>query len=210
VLLDGHHRRAQERLPGGTRVNTTDPRSRIMPGKHDGFDQRYNVQALTCKNQFILAIGIHDSPNDKQALKTLLTRARANLDAAGITRTIGVALFDSGYASETNITDPDLPVDLLLIAVEREARQTGRLRDDVTTAAAAWQAMAHTLADPVNAALYKRRAAIIEPLFAQLFERFGRDLNRRADLVEAELCLWAITHNLDKIARARRRKRRPG
>jgi transposase len=195
--------------PAATRVNTTDPHSRIMPGKHDGFDQRYNVQALACKNQFILAIGTHDSPNDKQALRALLAAARANLDAAGILRTIEIALFDSGYASEANFT-ADLPVDTLLVAVEKEARQTARLRDDVSTAAAAWQAMADTLTDPDNAALYKRRAAIIEPVFAQLFQHFGRDLNRRGEAVETELHLWAITHNLDKIARTRRKQRRPG
>jgi hypothetical protein len=49
-------------------VNTTDPASRIMPGKSDGFDQRHNIQALACKNQFIIAIGTHDGSNDKRAL----------------------------------------------------------------------------------------------------------------------------------------------
>jgi transposase len=35
--------------PTAGRVNITDPASRIMPGKHDGFDQRHNIQALACK-----------------------------------------------------------------------------------------------------------------------------------------------------------------
>jgi transposase len=195
--------------PTTGKVNTTDPVSRIMPGKHDGFGQRHNIQALACKGQFILAIGTHDSPNDKQALTTLLSRARANLDDAGITDPIGVALFDNGYASEANFT-ADLPVDTLLVAVEKEARQTGRLRDGTSTAAQAWQVMAARLDDPDNRALYKRRAAIIEPLFAQLFARFGRGLNHRGGDVDTELHLWAITHNLLKISRHRRKNRRPG
>jgi hypothetical protein len=200
-------RTAAER-PTATQVNTTDPTSRIMPRKRGGYGQLFNVQALACAGQFILAITLHDNSNDKQALKPLAATARANLDTAGITRPIGTALFDSGYASQDNLTDPDLPFDHLLIAVEKEARQTGRLTDDTSTAAAAWQSMATQLADPTNAALYKRRAAIIEPLFAQLFQIFGRDLHTRADRTLTELHLWAVTHNLDKIARARRRQRR--
>jgi transposase len=195
--------------PTTGKVNTTDPVSRIMPGKHDGFGQRHNIQALACKGQFILAIGTHDSPNDKQALTALLSRARANLDDAGITDPIGVALFDNGYASEANFT-ADLPVDTLLVAVEKEARQTGRLRDDTTTAAQAWHVMATRLDEPGNRALYKRRAAIIEPLFAQLFARFGRSLNHRGGDVDTELHLWAVTHNLLKISRHRRKNHRPG
>jgi transposase len=195
--------------PTTSRVNTTDPTSRVMPGKHDGFDQRHNVQALACKNQFVIAITTHDSPNDKQALINLLQRGRANLDAAGITDPIEKALFDNGYASEANFT-ADLPVKHLLVAVEKEARQTERLRDGASTAANAWHAMAVRLADPDNRKLYKRRGAIIEPLFAQLFARFGRNLNLRGEDVDTELHLWAITHNLLKISRHRRKPPRPG
>ena len=190
--------------PTTTRVNTTDPASKIMPGKHDGFAQRHNVQALACKNQFIIAITTHDSPNDKQALTKLVHRGRANLDAAGITDPIGKALFDNGYASEANFT-ADLPVALLLVAVEKEARQTQRLRDGTSTAAQAWDNMAARFDNPDNHTLYKRRGAIIEPLFAQLFNRFGRSINYRGDNVHTELHLWAVTHNLLKINQRRPR-----
>ncbi len=192
--------------PAATRVNTTDPASRIMLGKHDGYDQRYNLQALACPGPFILAITVHDSPNDKQALTGLLTTARANLDAAGITTGIGTSLHDSGYASAANFT-ADLPVDLLLVGVEKEARQTGRTPDRPSTAHPGWAVMAERLADPANAALYKRRAAIIEPLFAHLFTRFGRALTSRGNDVVTELHLWATAHNLYKIIDARQRAR---
>jgi len=105
---------------------------------------------------------------------------RADLDKAGIADPIGTALFDSGYASKANF-EADLPVGALLVAIEKEARQTGRLQDGASTARAAWQVMAARLDEPGNAALYKRRAAIIEPLFAQLFARFGRGLNLRGE-----------------------------
>jgi hypothetical protein len=195
--------------PASGKVNTTDPASRIMPGKNDGFDQRHNIQALACKNQFVITIGTHDSSNDKRALVTLIRHGRANLDAAAITDPIGAALFDNGYASEDNFT-ADLPVTVLLVAVEKEARQTGRLNDDTSTAKPAWHAMNERFDNPDNRKLYKQRAAIIEPLFAQLFARFGRDLNPRGEHVDTELHLWAVTHNLLKISRHRRRKHQPG
>lgn len=194
--------------PTTTKVNTTDPTSRIMPGKHDGYDQRHNIQAMACPNQFILAITDHPNSNDKQALTTLITTTRTNLDHAGITDPIGTALHDNGYASEANLT-ADLPVANLLIAVEREARQTGRLQDGTSTAATAWQTMADRLDQPANRTLYKQRSAIIEPLFAQLFQRFGRHLNHRGDDVLTELHLWAITHNLLKIRRHHHKTRPP-
>jgi hypothetical protein len=100
-------------------------------------------------------------------------------------------------------------VNTLLVSVEKEARQTGRLRDGTTTAAHTWQLMADRLAEPGNTELYKRRAAIIEPLFAQLFTRFGRDLTVRGENVETEIYLWAITHNLLKISRNRHKNPRP-
>jgi transposase len=195
--------------PTSNKVNTTDPHSRIMPGKHDGFDQRHNVQALAGKNQFIISIGTHDSANDKRAMVKLVLDGRANLDAAGITRSIGVALLDNGYASAANFT-AELPVELLLVAVEKEARQTERLQDGASTAAEAWQAMAERFEDPNNRKLYKQRGAIIEPLFAQLFARFGRYFNFRGECVDTELHLWAVGHNLLKIIRYRRKKRSPG
>lgn len=205
--------------PVGTRVNTTDPTSRIMPGKKNaGFDQRHNIQALAGPGQFILAIATHPCSNDKQALTTLIQTARANLDAAGITTGIGTAIFDSGYASEANFTT-ELPVENLLVAVEKHGNQTrqpepasdNRQSGDPNTKhgqlPASWQIMADRLTQPDNHALYKRRSAIIEPLFAQLFTRFGRTMPARGDQAEVELHLWAITHNLLKINHHRQHNR---
>lgn len=202
--------------PVGERVNTTDPTSRIMPGKRNaGYDQRHNIQALAGRGQFVIAVGTHPCSNDKQALATLVQAARTNLDTAGINTPIGTALFDSGYASEANFTTP-LPVENLLIAVEKHDKRTRPATSDPTSEAgssndhsrlpASWQIMAARLDQPDNHALYKRRSAIIEPLFAQLFARFGRTLYARGEQADIELHLWAITHNLLKIDRHRLRR----
>jgi transposase len=191
------------------KANTTDPGSRVMPGKHGGFAQRYNPQVIAGANQVILSIGTHDSPIDVRALHPALKLARANLDAAGISDPIGKALFDAGYASDASFTAPCEPQ--LYVAVTREARQTGRLRDGRKPARMkeSWQQMTDRLATPEGKALYKRRSAMIEPVFAQLFARLGRDLNYRGEHVSTELHLWAATRNFLKAIRASARQAAP-
>jgi len=200
-----------ERAEAGTpakppKANTTDPASRVMPLKKGGFEQLYNAQALAGKHQIILAIGTHDNPNDTGALHPLLAQGRANLDAAGIGDPIGKALFDAGYASEDNFTASCEAE--LYVAVAKEARQTGRLRDGKKPQAMkqSWQRMAARLDAPEGKALYRQRSAIIEPVFAQLFSRLGRDLHYRDTKVDLELHLWAATHNLLKAIRAQARR----
>jgi transposase len=188
------------------KANTTDPASRVMPLKKGGFDQLYNAQALAGRHQIILAIGTHDNPTDTGALHPLLAQGRANLDAAGIGDPIGKALFDAGYASEDNFTASCEAE--LYVAVAKEARQTGRLRDGKKPQAMkqSWQRMAARLDAPEGKALYKRRAGMIEPVFAQLFGRLGRDLHYRDTKVDLELHPWAATHNLLKAIRAQARR----
>ena len=183
-------------------ANTTDPASRIMPLKKGGFDQLYNLQAIANAHQVILGIGTHDNPTDTRALHPLLAAARASLDAAGIHDPIGTALFDAGYASEDNFTTSCEAE--LHVAVTKEARQTGRLRDGKkpATMKSSWQQMAARLNTPEGKALYKRRAGMIEPVFAQLFSRLGRHLNYRGEHVSTELHLWAASHNILKAIRA--------
>lgn len=188
------------------RANTTDPSSRVMPGKQGGFLQGYNPQVVAGKHQVILSIGTHDSPNDVTALHPALQLARASLDAAGISDPIAKALFDAGYASEDNFTTACEAE--LYVAVTKEARQTGRRRDGRKHASSqpGWQAMTARLDNPEGKAPCKRRSAMIEPVFAQLFARLGRDLNYRDTKVDLEFHLWASSHNLLKAIRARLRR----
>ena len=191
------------------KANTTDPASRVMPLKKGGFDQLYNLQALAGRRQVIMAIGTHDNTNDLGALHPLLAAAAANLAAAGIPAAIGTALFDAGYASEANFTagcDAGL-----YVAVTRESVQAGKSAAGQDPAAArSWQQMAAKLDTPEGQALYKQRKAIIEPVFAQLFARFGRTLHYRGDMVGTEIHLWAAVHNILKAIRARARRERQG
>ena len=188
------------------RANVTDLASRVMPLKKGGFDQLYNLQALAGRGQVIAAIGTHDSTADTYALHPLLAAGAANLAAAGISDPIGKALFDAGYAAEDNFT-AGCPAELY-VAVTRESVQAGQQPGGTAPLCGhpGWQAMAARLDTPEGRAVYKQRKAIIEPVFAQLFARFGRTLHYRGDMVTTEIHLWAAVHNLLKAIRARARR----
>ena len=192
------------------KANVTDLASRVMPLKKGGFDQLYNLQALACRGPVIAAVGTHDSTAGTYALHPLLAAAAANLAAAGIADRIGTAAFDAGYASEDNFTAP-CQADLY-VAVTRESVQAGKLAGGPAPLPArpGWQAMAAKLDTPEGRAVYKQRKAIIEPVFAQLFARFGRTLHYRGDMVTTEIHLQAAVHNLLKAIRARARREQPG
>jgi transposase len=187
------------------KANTTDLGSRVMPLKKGGYDQLYNLQAFAGRPQVIFAAGTHPGTTDTTALHPLLAAAAANLAAAGIPDKISKALFDAGYASEDNFTAPcDAE---LYIAVTRESVQAGQPGGAAPLSAQpGWQAMAAKLDTPEGRAVCKQRKAIIEPVFAQLFARFGRTLNYRGDMVATEIHLWAAVHNMLKAIRARARR----
>ncbi len=188
------------------KANVTDLASRVMPLKKGGFDQLYNLQALAVRRQVICAIGTHDSTGDTAAMHPLLAAAAANLAAAGIADRIGKALFDAGYASEDNFTAGCGAE--LYVAVTRESVQAGKLPGGQAPLSSqpGWQAMAARLDTPEGRAVCKQRKAIIEPVFAQLFARFGRTLHYRGDMVATEIHLWAAVHNTLKAIRARARR----
>jgi transposase len=188
--------------------NTTDPHCRIMPAKTGGYMCARNLQGLANDQQIILALLLHDNPIDVGALHPLLKAGRTNLDAIGVTRPIGTALFDAGYASEANFTAECEA--RLLVAVHNEAATCGRDQASGKTVPAAWAGMADTMSTPEAKEAYKKRQAIIEPIFGQLFERMGRNLNYRGEMAHTELHLWGTTHNLLKCFRSRQRAQSQG
>jgi len=66
--------------------------------------------------------------------------------------------------------------------------------------------MRHKLASAESRELYKRRKAIVEPVFGQIKEArgFRRFLLRGLQAVRAEFDLITLTHNLLKLFRSQR------
>ena len=133
----------------------------------------------------------------------MIAAAIANCDLAGLAARIRAWLADNGYASAAAFAELDHL--MLLVAVRNEAAQAGR-GDGRSTLPPGWEKMAARLATPAGKRLYARRAALVEPAFAQFFNRFGRYLNSRGrDAADTEIKLLATDCNLAKLLDHRRR-----
>jgi transposase len=211
VLRQGAHR-AAARLAAAraaaagaaVKVSPADPDSRLVPAKNGGgWLQGWNLQLTAARRQVLLAAELHDNPADAGALTAMITTALANCELAGLAGQIRAWLADSGYASAATFTELDHL--MLLVAVRNEAAQAGR-GDGRRTVPPGWEKMAARLATPAGKKLYARRAALVEPAFAQFFARFGRYVNYRGrDAVDTEIKLLATVHNLAKLLDYRRR-----
>jgi transposase len=182
---------------GPAKVSATDPDSRLLPAKNGGgYLQGWNLELAAARRQVLLAIELHDNPADCGALATMIEAAAANCELTGVREQIRAWLAGNGYASTANFQA--LEHLMLLVATTGEATQTGR--------AAGGEKMAARLATPAGKKLYKRRAGLVEPAFAQLFARFGRYVNYRGrPAVDAEVKLLGAVHNLAKLFEYRRR-----
>jgi transposase len=188
------------------RISATDPDSRLLPAKNGGgWLQGWNVQLTAARRQILLAAELHDNPADAGALVEMIKTAAANCELAGLAGRIRAWLADNGYASAASFAELDHL--MLLVAVGREAAQAGRAGASAGALPAGWEKMAARLATPAGKKLYKRRAALVEPAFAQFFARFGRYLNYRGrDAADAEIKLLGTVHNLGKLLDHRRRQ----
>ena len=169
-------------------MSATDPDSRLLPAKNGGgYLQGWNLELAAARRQVLLAIELHDNPADYGALTTMIEAAAANCSLTGLEGRIRAWLADSGYASTANFQALDHL--MLLVATTGEATQTGRAAGG-RALPAGWEKMAARLATPAGKKLYKRRAGLVEPAFAQLFARFGRYVSYRGhNAVDAEVKL---------------------
>jgi len=165
------------------------------------FVQGYNAQiAVDAQTQIIVAADLAQQANDSQQLIPMLEQVEANMG-----RKPGAVSADAGYWSEANVTDQSVKEVDLYVA-------TGRIKHEevIETAsgpppenATAKQAMAHKLRTEAGRAIYKRRKAIVEPVFGQTKEQrdFRRFSLRGLENARAEWKLVCLTGNLLKLFR---------
>ncbi|MCX4734398.1 transposase [Streptomyces sp. NBC_01363] len=177
----------------------------MMLSKRGGYLQGYDVQIVCARRQILLAIEAHDNPSDMTALVPMVNKTQHNHQAAGLTSDIQLWLADSGYASTAAFeTLADLP---LLVSVTSEAHQAG-FATKRQHARGGQHVTADRLSTPNGRIQYRQRSALVEPGFAQLFQRFGRHLNYRGRrAVDTELKLLGTVHNLNKLVRRTARAR---
>jgi transposase len=185
--------------PADAKRNLTDPDSRIMRD-HGAHVQAYNAQALAGEGRVIIAADVTTSPNDSNQLLPMLQAARANLAAIEHDEKIKCVLADGGYWNHDDIATARQGTVVVIPTSDphhtgprkkapHQGPEADRINKILTTAA--------------GKRLYRRRAELVEPVFAHTKHTRGIDrFSRRGHTaVRAEWRLIATTHNLLKLFR---------
>jgi transposase len=187
------------------KVNTTDPESGMM-STANGFVQGYNAQAVANDEQVVISAEVTDEHNDSGQLHPMIAATNVALAGAGIDQRPEKLLADAGYASEGNFAalgadDPDCYVATRNMKKNPTPR-TGR-RGPVKKDATLVDRMDRKVSTSKGNALYRRRQAIIEPVFGQIKHARGiRGFSRRGKAAaDSEWKLICGTHNLLKLYR---------
>jgi transposase len=183
--------------PAG-KINVTDPDSRNVKSPR-GWVQGYNAQAVVNENHIVLAAEVTIDSPDFGHLEPMITATERQLEAIGVGEQPGVALADAGYWHQVQmqrIAARGIPVLVPPDASKRVDTRPG-WNDGM------YAFMRRVLATELGAGLYRRRQALVEPVFADVkfnrkVERFQR---RGRSAVQSEWRLVNATHNLLKLHR---------
>jgi transposase len=185
--------------------NFTDPDSRVLrDGNSKSFEQSYKAQAVVdSKSQVIVAVAVGQSADDTHQLFPMLKQARRNTGKSP--RKLSA---DTGYFSQENITSKAAGKTELFIPSrkDRHTESPKPVRGRPPKNESARERMDRKLRTKAGRAVYKRRKAIVEPVFGQIKERqrFRMFSFRGLDNVEAEWGLVCAAHNLLKIHKSGR------
>ena len=185
--------------------NFTDPDSRIMLSKPDGWIYGYNAQAVVDDgHQVIVATELTTDATDTRSLLALTDQVEANTG-----RRPRRLLADAGYQSDDNLAHLETRAIDAYVAVKRDrhsaprpAAPRGRIPKGLTRR----ERMVRKLTTKRGRARYARRKVIVEPVFGQIKEarRFRRFSLRGRTKVSAEWQLVCAVHNLGKLFRSGR------
>ncbi len=185
--------------------NFTDPDSRIMLSKPDGFIYGYNAQAVVDEAaQVIVATDITTDATDSRSLPDLVDQVETNTGHRPKR-----LLADAGYQSDENLehlASKDIDA---YVATRRDRHSTAPAsapRGRIPKGLSPRGRMARKLRTKKGRAHYARRKVIVEPVFGQVKEATGfrRFSLRGKTNVTAEWHLVCAVHNLGKLFRSGR------
>jgi hypothetical protein len=188
--------------PDTAQYNFTDPESRIMHHKPDGFVQGYNVQvAVEGTLQLIVGEAVTQDTNDKQQLKPMI---RTIKEQAG--QVPDEVIADSGYCSDESLRYlARTKIDGYIATRKmKHGERTGPVpRGPIPRDATRVERMAHKVQTKVGAAIYATRKGIVEPVLGQIKQGrgFRQFLLRGLEKVRGEWALVCTTHNVLKLYR---------
>ena len=203
IAADGSRRMA----PGATKpyeppeapagkINLTDPDSRLVKATR-GWIQGYNAQAAVSEEQIVLAAEVTIDSPDFGHLEPMVEATETELAKAGVAEKPEVAVADAGYWHQKQMESVVGRGMQVLIPPDSKKREGPR---------PGWKGgyyafMRQVLATEHAGGLYRKRQAMIEPLFGNTKFNRGFDRFRRRGRSAAR-CEWRLitaTHNLLKL-----------
>jgi hypothetical protein len=199
--------------------NVTDPDSRLMPVHGGGFGQCYNTQNVVSDDKLIIATELTGDPTDMAWFEPMMAQAEAAAALIGAHRPagpapapgghhddggIGLALSDSGYCSEANLTCPG-PDRLIAAGKRRDLEKAARGQDTGPDwGGEAVQAMRDRLKTEDGMAAYRQRGHIAETPHGHIKHNMGlRQLSVRGKPeAAAEWTFTCAVYNLFKALTA--------
>jgi transposase/IS5 family transposase len=180
--------------------NFTDPDSKIMLSKPDGWIYGYTAQAaVDDAHQVIVATSLSAEATDTGALPALVDQIEANTGAPP--RRV---LADAGYLSDDNLAHLEGRGIDAYVATRRDrhsAPAPAAPRGRIPARLSRRERMARKLQTKQGRAEYRRRKTIVEPVFGQIKEArgFRRFRLRGLAKVTGEWHLVCAVHNLTKL-----------
>ena len=179
--------------------NVTDPDSRIVRDRGAAI-QGYNAQIAVGSGRVIVAADVTDSPNDSGQLAPMAGLAGQALERLGRPKPPGLVLADGSYWNREMISQLTSHAVEVLIPPDgpQTNRATARRRPRQGPEA---QRIQSVLSTPAGQARYRQRAAMVEPVFAEIkhTRQITRFLRRGLQAVRDEFALIATTHNLRRL-----------
>jgi Transposase DDE domain len=162
--------------------------------------QGYNAQAATTERQIVIAAELTNSSADFGQIEPMVNAVRRELRAAGVAELPEVVVADAGYWHQAQMQA--LAGDGIGVMIPPDANKRKGARPGWDGGLYAF--MRRVLATPAGAEIYRKRTAMIEPVFADT--KFNRKIDRfqrrgRA-ACRSEWRLITATHNLLKLYRA--------
>jgi len=203
---DAPERRPEEAEPAKPQPtaqrNFTDPESRIMrDGATKSFEQAYNAQAaVDSASQVIVAADLTQEANDKKQLEPMIEQMKSNLHGDKPAKLSA----DAGYFSEENVQRASAQgIDPYIAAGRQKHGEPVRTppRGRIPSGATIKERMQRKLHTIKGRCTYRKRKAIVEPVFGQIKQArgFRRFLLRGLEKARAEWRIICLTHNLLKL-----------
>jgi len=199
---------AKPKAMAKAQCNLTDMDSRVMPDGSTGeFYSGYNAQAVVDSDkQVIVAVGLTQSANDFEQAIPMMLATRANIGANAM-KGMKVSM-DAGYRSLINIDaiegkDVDLHVSLCGSRSGTANAEEGNLPNTIQSQEGPCERMQRKMNSEEGQSLYRKRKAIVEPVFGHIKSILGfRQFSCRGySKASHEWSLVCTVHNLLKLFR---------